>query len=107
MISNVKERIKELKLDNPRLDVLRTSDRSDSDSYIKRKRKILEGAGIEFKEHNVCGNDRQSLIKLIGEMNSNPAIHGILVQFPLGSGLKKYFRNKLEVSGLPLIFRVN
>lgn len=78
----------------PRLDVLRTSNRSDSDSYIKRKRKVLESAGIEFREHDVCGHDRQALLGLLREMNADPAVHGILVQFPLGDHLQKLFRSE-------------
>lgn len=94
MISNVRERIQQLQLVNfPRLDVLRTSDRSDSDFYIKRKKKVLEGAGIEFKVHDVTEHDRSDLINLIKVMNLDPKVHGILVQFPLGDQLKKLIRS--------------
>lgn len=95
MIENVRERIIELQLvNNVRLDVLRTSDRSDSDSYIRRKRKVLESIGIEFKVHDVSGHDRERLIRLIGDMNVDPKVHGILVQFPLGDHLKKFFKSE-------------
>lgn len=92
MVENVKERIKELQLSKVSLDVLRTSDRSDSDSYIKRKRKILESAGIDFRVHDVSGQSREGLMNLIREMNSDRKVQGILVQFPLGDHLKKHFR---------------
>lgn len=92
MVENVRERIKELQLSKVSLDVLRTSDRSDSDSYIKRKRKILESAGIDFRVHDVSGQSREGLLNLIGEMNSDQKVQGILVQFPLGDHLKKQVR---------------
>jgi methylenetetrahydrofolate dehydrogenase (NADP+) / methenyltetrahydrofolate cyclohydrolase len=92
MITNVRERIKDLQLTNARLDVLRTSDRSDSDFYIKRKRIILESAGIQFHVHDVNDHDRESLINFIQNLNSNPKVHGILVQFPLGDHLQKIFK---------------
>lgn len=86
MIQNVKDRIIELGLVNKvRLDVLKTSNRSDSDSYIKRKRKVLEGIGIEFKVHDVTAKDLHDLIKFINEMNGDPKVNGILIQFPLGN----------------------
>lgn len=93
MIANVKERIIDLQLPSVRLDVLRTSDRSDSDSYIKRKRKVLESAGIQFNVHDVNGHDRESLINFIKGLNSDPKVHGILVQFPLGEHLQKIFKS--------------
>lgn len=92
MISNVRERIKDLQLTSARLDVLRTSDRSDSDYYIKRKRKILESAGIQFNVHDVIGHDKETLINFIEKLNSDPKVHGILVQFPLGDHLGKLFK---------------
>lgn len=96
MISDVKSCIEKLKSPNtitgPRLDVLRTSDRSDSDAYIKRKRKILESAGIEFHVHDVCNYSRKEFLTIITAMNSDPKIQSILVQFPLGHELQKYFK---------------
>ena len=92
MVENVRGRIQELQLSHVSLDVLRTSDRSDSDSYIKRKRKVLESAGIEFRVHDVGGQTRKELMNLIGEMNSDQKVHGILVQFPLGDQLKRQVR---------------
>lgn len=94
MITNVKERIIELQLKNARLDVLRTSDRSDSDFYIKRKRKILESAGIQFNVHDVNSHSRETLTNFIKDLNLNPKVHGILVQFPLGNELNKIFKSE-------------
>lgn len=94
MITNVRERINELQLTTARLDVLRTSDRSDSDSYIKRKRKILESTGIQFNIHNVNDHDRQTITNLIQNLNSDPKVHGILVQFPLGNHLQTIFKSE-------------
>ena len=94
MITNVRERLNDLQLKNARLDVLRTSDRSDSDSYIKRKRKILESAGIHFHVHDVNNYDRESLVSFINSLNLDSNIHGILVQFPLGDHLKRLFKSE-------------
>lgn len=89
MIDGVRNGIKELGLINKvTLSVLRTSNRSDSDSYIERKKKILESTGIEFKVHNVCGYNRKDLMNLIAQLNSDSAVQGILIQFPLGEDLK-------------------
>lgn len=94
MVENVRERINELQLSSARLDVLRTSDRNDSDSYIKRKRKVLESTGIDFRVHDVSQKSREELINLIGEMNADQKVQGILVQFPLGDHLKQQFRSE-------------
>ena len=94
MVENVRERIRELQLSSARLDVLRTSDRSDSDSYIKRKRKVLESTGIDFRVHDVSQKSREELINLIGEMNADEKVQGILVQFPLGDHLKQQIRSE-------------
>lgn len=94
MVENVRERIRELQLSSARLDVLRTSDRSDSDSYIKRKRKVLESTGIDFRVHDVSQKSREELINLIGEMNADRNVQGILVQFPLGDHLKQQIRSE-------------
>ena len=95
MIENVRERIKKLDLvDNVRLDVLRTSDRSDSDSYIRRKKKILESIGVDFRVHDVSGHDRDGLERFLGEINADPKVQGILIQFPLGDHLKGFFKSE-------------
>jgi methylenetetrahydrofolate dehydrogenase (NADP+) / methenyltetrahydrofolate cyclohydrolase len=94
IIENVRNRIIQLRLEKPRLDVLRTSDRSDSDSYIRRKKKVLEGAGIEFHVHDVSKHDKTALLAIINEMNCNPKVHGILVQFPLGDHLQKLVKSE-------------
>jgi methylenetetrahydrofolate dehydrogenase (NADP+)/methenyltetrahydrofolate cyclohydrolase len=55
-----------------------------SDSYVRSKHKVANEAGMKSFEHCLGEQTREAdLLALIAKLNSDPAIHGILVQLPL------------------------
>src|SRR5262249_8163688 len=55
-----------------------------SQIYVRNKRKACEQAGIQSWLHELPGSASQGdLLMLIGRLNADPAVHGILVQLPL------------------------
>lgn len=52
--------------------------------YVKNKKKACDAAGIHVEEHLLPAETSQKdLLQLIEGLNTNPEIHGILVQLPL------------------------
>lgn len=70
--------------ETPCLAVILVGDNPASQSYVKGKSKACEEIGIKNMTitlpHDIS---EQELIKTIGELNTNPEVHGILVQLPL------------------------
>lgn len=55
-----------------------------SASYVKMKHKACHESGLASIEHALPGSATQAeLLDLIGQLNSDSAVHGILVQLPL------------------------
>jgi methylenetetrahydrofolate dehydrogenase (NADP+)/methenyltetrahydrofolate cyclohydrolase len=55
-----------------------------SRTYVNMKRKACAEAGIHSEEHAFPkGISQQDLLNLVGRLNEDPRIHGILVQLPL------------------------
>lgn len=68
----------------PGLAVVMVGDNPASQSYVKRKRKACEKAGIASFTHDFPENTTtKRLLKLIHELNVDKRVHGILVQLPL------------------------
>ena len=52
--------------------------------YVRNKARASEKAGISSVQHTLDeGTTQDELLGLIGKLNADPAIHGILVQMPL------------------------
>src|ERR1700720_3381144 len=59
-----------------------------SQVYVRSKHKQTQEAGMASFEHVLPADVAQSdLLALIGELNRDPAVHGILVQLPLPKSL--------------------
>src|SRR5258708_26413264 len=59
-----------------------------SQVYVRSKHKQTQAAGMASFEHVLAADVAQSdLLALIGELNRDPAVHGILVQLPLPKSL--------------------
>jgi methylenetetrahydrofolate dehydrogenase (NADP+) / methenyltetrahydrofolate cyclohydrolase len=59
-----------------------------SEVYVRSKHKQTQAAGMASFEHILPADVAQSdLLALIGELNRDPAVHGILVQLPLPKSL--------------------
>ncbi|SCU79278.1 LAMI_0A08086g1_1 [Lachancea mirantina] len=68
----------------PTLAIFQVSDRQDSSTYVRMKRKAAEEAGIEvIFVHLPEDVEERSLIAQIEEMNQDRSVDGILVQLPL------------------------
>jgi 5,10-methylene-tetrahydrofolate dehydrogenase/methenyl tetrahydrofolate cyclohydrolase len=59
-----------------------------SEVYVRMKHKACANVGIESFSHSLPETASQEEVEeLVGALNSNPAVNGILVQLPLPSGL--------------------
>uniref|UniRef100_A0A7V0Z3Q0 Bifunctional protein FolD n=1 Tax=candidate division WOR-3 bacterium TaxID=2052148 RepID=A0A7V0Z3Q0_UNCW3 len=68
----------------PGLAVILVGDNPASISYVKGKEKACAEIGIISREYKFDADYKEDkLLKLIEELNNDPAIHGILVQLPL------------------------
>ena len=68
----------------PGLATILVGDDPASHLYVKNKQKASEAAGIYIDDHKLPASTTQAeLLALIGKMNVDPKIHGILVQLPL------------------------
>jgi methylenetetrahydrofolate dehydrogenase (NADP+)/methenyltetrahydrofolate cyclohydrolase len=55
-----------------------------SQIYVRNKRRACEKVGLTSWLHKLSGETGQAeLLELIGRLNADPAVHGILVQLPL------------------------
>ena len=55
-----------------------------SQVYVRNKIRACEELGIRSQDHRLPADTTQErLLELIGELNNDPAVHGILVQLPL------------------------
>ena len=59
-----------------------------SEVYVRNKAKQTEAAGMASFEHKLPADTPQKdLLALIAKLNTDPSVHGILVQLPLPKGL--------------------
>ena len=71
----------------PGLAVILVGDNPASVSYVTAKEKACAEAGIMSREIRMPATaDERELLETIAKLNSDPAIHGILVQLPLPKG---------------------
>lgn len=72
----------------PGLLALRVGDDPASEVYVRNKRKACEKAGIaSWERHLPESASQEEIIALVEEANSDPAVHGILVQLPLPAAI--------------------
>ena len=59
--------------------------------YVRNKHRACAAAGIDTRDHAINANVSQSEMEsLIGELNDDDDIHGILVQLPLPAHLDEF-----------------
>src|SRR5712692_11224751 len=69
---------------NPHLSTVLVGDDPASASYLKAKHKACQEVGIQSQNHHLQKETTQrELEALIWKLNTDPAVHGILVQLPL------------------------
>ena len=86
----VREQVKKTVLElvakkiQPCLATVLVGDNSASATYVKNKQKACAEVGIRTKDHKLPASTTQSeLNALVDKLNSDPEVHGILVQLPL------------------------
>src|SRR5262249_26607340 len=68
----------------PGLAAVLVGDNPASHRYVRNKRKACEQAGLASFLHELPKDTtQQQLLNLIGRLNADPQVHGILVQLPL------------------------
>lgn len=68
----------------PSLAAVLVGDDPASEVYVRMKRKDCEQVGIHSVMHRLpAATTQEELLKLVGELNADASIHGILVQLPL------------------------
>ncbi|MFC3100034.1 bifunctional methylenetetrahydrofolate dehydrogenase/methenyltetrahydrofolate cyclohydrolase FolD [Altererythrobacter lauratis] len=71
-------------MQRPGLAVILVGDDGASQVYVRRKIKACQKVGITSIEHRLPADTTQEdLLKLVHELNNDPAVHGILCQVPL------------------------
>ena len=87
VLEDVRDEIKKKGL-SPGLAVVIVGDNPASRIYVNSKKKDCKKCGIRSEEYALpADTTEETLLKLIGELNRNDDIHGILVQLPLPKGL--------------------
>lgn len=75
--------VKRLRI-KPGLAVVLVGEDPASQVYVKNKAKMTEEVGMQSFEHRLpAETSERALIRLVEQLNNNPAVHGILVQLPL------------------------
>ncbi|MQM06913.1 hypothetical protein Taro_039745 [Colocasia esculenta] len=68
----------------PGLAVILVGSRKDSQTYVRNKKKACEGVGITSHEVHLPEDcTEEEVLRHISYFNSDPSVHGILVQLPL------------------------
>src|SRR5215475_14045800 len=68
----------------PGLAVVLVGNNPASESYVASKMKMTAGSGMRSFDHRLRTETSEAeLLALIGRLNADPAVHGILVQLPL------------------------
>ena len=68
----------------PGLETVLVGDDPASEIYVANKHKACEAAGIRSLHHGLSGDASEAeLLELIGRLNDDPEVDGILVQLPL------------------------
>ena len=72
----------------PTLAVVLVGDFAPSKVYVANKKRAADTVGIASQDHiHQEGLDRAALLALLGKLNADPNVHGILLQLPLPAGL--------------------
>src|SRR6185436_19719943 len=68
----------------PGLAVVLVGNNPASESYVGNKMKMTTGSGMRSFDHRLPATTSEAeLLTLIGRLNADPTVHGILVQLPL------------------------
>ncbi|HIE12913.1 MAG TPA: bifunctional 5,10-methylenetetrahydrofolate dehydrogenase/5,10-methenyltetrahydrofolate cyclohydrolase [Desulfotomaculum sp.] len=75
----------------PKLAAVLVGDDPGSVVYARAKEKVCAGVGIAYELHHLPGDTREGdAVELLAKLNADPAVHGILVEFPLPKQINKW-----------------
>jgi methylenetetrahydrofolate dehydrogenase (NADP+)/methenyltetrahydrofolate cyclohydrolase len=81
-------KLKALHRIQPGLAVVLVGEDPASQIYVKSKGEQTKAAGMHSEEHRLPATAGQAdIVALVGKLNADPNVHGILVQLPLPGGL--------------------
>ena len=91
VLGEVKAGVERLRVERgvaPMLAVVLVGDFAPSKIYVANKKKASDAVGIATRDHlHPDGLTRAELTALLGSLNADRAVHGILLQLPLPKGL--------------------
>lgn len=105
ILQNLQEEVRTL-AQKPTLAALLVGDNAASELYVRLKRKTAEKIGIDFIfGHLPKASSQEEIMGSIEKYNTDPTIHGILVQLPLPEHIDKntvlsQIRPEKDVDGL-------
>jgi len=74
----------------PRLDVILVGEDPASVVYAQSKGKVADKLGIEYHLHELeAGTPQEDILQLIAGLNSDPLVHGIMIELPLPPQIDK------------------
>jgi methylenetetrahydrofolate dehydrogenase (NADP+)/methenyltetrahydrofolate cyclohydrolase len=74
----------------PLLATIQVGDDPASASYLKAKHRAASEVGIKSESHHLSADTSQDKLEaLLGQLNTNPKVNGILVQLPLPPGFNE------------------
>jgi methylenetetrahydrofolate dehydrogenase (NADP+)/methenyltetrahydrofolate cyclohydrolase len=89
----VAQRVAQLKTERgvtPRLAAILAGDNHASEAYVGMKERACGWVGMDSQTHRLsCSVTQAEVEELIGQLNHDPLVHGILVQHPLPSHLNE------------------
>ena len=89
--------IKELKGDKVSLVIIQVGNNPASDTYVRNKIKACSGMGIDATLTKFPEDIKESVLLMeIEKLNSNPNVHGIIVQLPLPKHIQETNISRVE-----------
>ncbi len=73
----------------PKLCVLRTGEDPASEIYVRNKAKSCIDVGMQSEVVHEPAPSQAQVLERVARWNADPAVHGILVQLPLASGIEE------------------
>ena len=59
-------------------------------TYIEKKRQAGEKVGVDVEIHKLDNTNTQELVSLIGKLNEDSSVTGIILQLPLPKDINEY-----------------
>ena len=74
----------------PKLSIVMAGNNNSSLTYIEKKRQAGEKVGVDVEIHKLDNTNTQELVSLIGKLNEDSSVTGIILQLPLPKDINEY-----------------